>query len=64
MGQVGGNTRCVHHIVEGKLVDVGGELEQKREGLQPVPVSGSRLHGTLQSHSNKILATTNLADTA
>lgn len=33
MGKVGGNTRSVDDIVEGKLVDEGGELEEEGQRL-------------------------------
>ena len=33
MGDIGSNTRGTTNIVEGKLGDVGVELEEEREGL-------------------------------
>ena len=33
VGKIGGNTRGVDDIVEGELINVGGQLQEKREGL-------------------------------
>lgn len=34
MGEIGGDTRGIDDIVQGKLVDVGARLEEERERLQ------------------------------